>query len=81
MDVTVGTINHAVKKYIGSSLTQTELGKEIGVSFRVFVETNSKVKKVHHKMINIPFLSNTSLTYIIQSHFHLDPIDEHIVLG
>ena len=60
-----------------SSLTIGGLAKEIGISFQAFVKKCSQERNYISKSINMPFLTNTSITYVTQAHYHLRPIDEN----
>ena len=60
------------------SLTIGELAKDTGASFRVFVKKYSQERKYISKSINMPFLINTSLTYMTQVYYNISPIDENI---
>ena len=59
------------------SLTTGELAKDIGISFQVFVKKCLQDRNYISKYINMPYLTNTSLTYTTQTHYHLSPIDEN----
>ena len=78
IEVTAGPISDTIKTCMELSLTIGELAKDTGASFRVFVKKYSQERKYISKSINMPFLINTSLTYMTQVYYNISPIDESI---
>ena len=77
INVTPSPISDDIKECMEYSLTTGELAKDIGISFQVFVKKCLQDRNYISKYINMPYLTNTSLTYTTQTHYHLSPIDEN----
>ena len=78
INVTVSTISNTIKGYMAFSPIHYELAKDIDCTFRAYENIFSKERNNICKLINIPFVSSTSLTYLTQAHYHLNSIEEHI---
>ena len=64
IDITPSPISDDIKECMESSLTIGELTKEISIILQAFVKKCSQERNYISKYMDMPFLTNTSLTYM-----------------